>query len=276
MGGLARQQGLWSPGPGRWIYAAYRRIADALGPRTVRIAGGPLAGKTLGARWSLRRSPYAGGDYEPAVADALDALARSGSVAFDVGAHFGYFTLLLARRAAHVYAFEPAPANFRALRRTLADNHIDNASAYPLAVAASDGDDVLAITAASSMCRLHGNTRAIPRAGEGVVQRARVETVRLDSFVQHARVPRVDLVKLDVEGHELHALLGMQGVVRRWQPALVIEVHRELAGGEDPRHVLHLLDRWGYVCRDLDVGGRPITSLAHTWSEHHILAERGA
>ncbi len=260
----------------RWLYAAYRRAADALGPGLVRIEGGPLAGRVLAVRRSLRRSIYAAGDYEPVVARALCDLAQPGMVAFDVGAHFGYFTLLLAERVAHIYAFEPSPANFRALTHTLAHNRVNNAAVFPFAVSASDGVDVLSLTSASSMCRLRDNARFYVREGEGVIGAARVETVSLDSFARRENVRRVDLVKIDVEGEELRVLLGMQEVIRRWKPALVVEVHRELAGGEDPRQVLHVLNRWGYTCRDLNAGGAVITNFAHTWSEHHVLAEAPA
>jgi FkbM family methyltransferase len=253
-----------------WLYSAYRRAADALGPLPLRVRGGPLAGKTLAVRASLARSPYAGGDYEAEMARALCELARPDMVAIDIGAHFGYFTLLLAGRAARVYAFEPAPANFRALTRTLAINAVNNVEACPLAVSACDGLAVLEVTRASSICRLRGNSSS---EEEEMVRALDVQTVSLDSFVRAAGVERVDLVKIDVEGEELRVLLGMQEVVRRWRPAILVEVHTCLSDGEDPRQVLHLLDRWGYTCRDVDAGGAVITDFAHTWSEHHVLAE---
>lgn len=258
------------------VYDVYRRAADALGPLPLPIRRGALAGKTLAVRPSLARPAYLAGDYEPAVSAALLERAGPGKVCFDVGAHFGYFTLLMAARGACVHAFEPSPANFRALARTIAVNHLDHAHAHPLAVSACDGWEDLSITAASSMCRLRENARFFLRAGEGVVRTERVPVVSLDSFVARAGAPRVDLIKIDVEGEELRVLLGMQAIVRRWQPTLIIEVHRELATGEDPRAVLHLLRRWGYTCRDLGAGGAAITTFAHTWSEHHVLAEASA
>lgn len=256
-----------------WLYAAYRHITDALGPIPLRLKHDPLAGKTLAVRPSFKRSAYATGDYEATTANALCALARPDMVAFDVGAHFGYFTLLLAERVAHVHAFEPAPANFRALVHTLQHNRVNNATAHPVAISARSGPAVLEVTPASSMYRLQGNARILKEGPVHAVGTLRVQAVSLDNFVETAGITRVDLVKLDVEGEELRALLGMQTAVRRWQPAIVLEVHTQLAGGEDPHQVLRLLHRWGYTCRDLGAGGAVITRFAHTWSEHHVVAE---
>ncbi|MBN1287366.1 MAG: FkbM family methyltransferase [Anaerolineae bacterium] len=255
------------------LHALYRRFAGALPPAVLRIRAGPLAGRRLAVQRSLKRPAYAAGDYEPATAGALCARAHPGMVAFDVGAHFGYFTLLLAGRVAQVHAFEPAPANFKALIHTLRLNHVANAEAHCLAISAHDATAALEITPASSMYRLRGNRRELLEGHVPALGALPVRTASLDRFVPAHGIARVDLVKLDVEGEELNALLGMQEIMRRWRPALVIEVHTQLNGGEHPNQILYLLRRRGYTCRDLDAGGTVITQFAHTWSEHHVLAE---
>ena len=90
-----------------------RAATRALGPvgtRVVRVLSGPL----FMARMELelaREKAYWSGTYERATQAALCALARRDAVAWDLGAHIGFFSLLLARRCASVVAVEAAAAN---------------------------------------------------------------------------------------------------------------------------------------------------------------------
>src|SRR5947209_4602202 len=70
---------------------------------------------------------YAAESYEPAVCDYLKRHVQPGMVVFDVGAHVGLFTVLLARWAGstgRVFAFEPAPQTRAALTDHLALNDL--------------------------------------------------------------------------------------------------------------------------------------------------------
>ena len=72
------------------------------------ILRGPLAGK----KWLLAsRINFFLGTYEPEQTQAFQEIVRPGSVVYDVGAHYGYYTLLasvLAGPAGRVLAFEPS------------------------------------------------------------------------------------------------------------------------------------------------------------------------
>jgi hypothetical protein len=68
--------------------------------------------------------------------------------------------------------------------------------------------------------------------------------------VRVARLERLDLVKLDVEGSELEALRGMAGSLRRLRPrALVVEVKQRVLdrAGVDGDEIHLLLSRLGYA-----------------------------
>jgi FkbM family methyltransferase len=106
---------------------------------TFPILRGPLAGK----KWLLAsRSNFFWGTYEPEQTQAFQKIIRPGDVVFDVGAHYGYYTLLssaLAGPKGKVFAFEPSPGNIPRLKKHLDINHCDNVQVIELALSDHEG-----------------------------------------------------------------------------------------------------------------------------------------
>jgi FkbM family methyltransferase len=159
---------------------------------------------------------------------------REGMTAIDVGANIGYLTLFFCHRVGaqgQVFAFEPEPDNFRELVRSIEHNHIKWCTPLNLAVGASDGP-------ASLTFGLNGYIRP-DRAGE-----PNCCMVSLDSFAAQRAIPRIDFVKIDVEGFEADVLLGMSKILERHRPIIYVEVHPAgFCGSGDPRKVCSLLRR---------------------------------
>lgn len=201
-----------------------------------------LQGPLRGARW-IAGASNAGcwlGSYEAEVQRLLVSLVERGSVVYDLGANAGFFTLLAARLvgpAGRVYAFEPLPANLDILRRHLELNRCAHVTVVPAAV--SDRDGRARFTGAGSTARLDG---------DGAVE---VATVRIDTLLARGEIAPAGLVKLDVEGAELAALRGMDGLLREARPRLLIEFHgRRMAGVDVDSACRALLAERGYdLCR---------------------------
>src|SRR3989304_1504431 len=88
------------------------------------VQGGILAGTWLHLSPS-RMGQMLRGTYEQALVSAVVPLIRPGWICFDVGAHFGYYALLLAALVGEqgtVHAFEPVPYNVRLLELHVAKN----------------------------------------------------------------------------------------------------------------------------------------------------------
>src|SRR5450759_4372142 len=105
--------------PPRSTAGSLLRVPLAILPRSAAlpIIQGPLRG----TRWVVGAGIHSCwlGTYERAVQETLLDLVRPDSVAYDVGAHAGYHTLLLSRAVSntgHVYAFEPDAINVAALK----------------------------------------------------------------------------------------------------------------------------------------------------------------
>jgi FkbM family methyltransferase len=161
--------------------------------------------------------------WEETTTQVFRQLIRPGDVIVDVGAHWGYFSLLaatLCTETGRVYAFEPHPRNFAMLTRNIRVNHLSNVVTVQSAVSNCAGS-VQMYEAHSSMGH---SVNALPeewRAVDGAVPKAfSVSTVKLDDFfADNPYQPR--LVKIDIEGAEPLALAGMQTLIER-NPALVL------------------------------------------------------
>lgn len=137
----------------------------------------------------------------------IKANIRSGSVICDIGANVGVYSEFLSRLAGPtgvVYAFEPEPQNFSILKkRTM---HLSNVRAHAVAVGRVNGR--ASLFTSKTLCVDH---RMYP--DEPSRSRVEVECVSLDSFLPTGL--KVDFVKMDIQGFEYEAILGMQGIMAR-------------------------------------------------------------
>jgi len=187
------------------------------------------------------------GVYEPPVTRVFRHHAAAGATIADVGANWGYFTLLAAAAvgpAGSVLALEPDPRQFEALARNVALNGYTHVACVQ--AAASDTDGRVTLTGFADEAANRGVSRIGP-AGETDGRRFDVRAATLDGLT--AASPRVDLVKIDVEGAEDLVLAGMRaGLSAHRYRAVILELHPALlrARGIDPEACLHTLADLGY------------------------------
>ncbi|RRK00726.1 FkbM family methyltransferase [Opitutaceae bacterium TAV3] len=205
-------------------------LASRLGLLPVRIRHGLLRG----SRWTLwPHSSYWRGNYEPDVQAALARhVPRPGVSAWDLGAHFGFYSLWLARAVGpkgEVTAIEPDPVSFIRLRRHVRLNPWAPVRAF--ACAASDHEG------AAHLIQNQGagaTTSHLPYDGEtpslGPV--VEIRTQPLDTLARCEGLRPPVLVKIDVEGHAAAALRGAAGTLALHHPRLLISLHspEECAG----------------------------------------------
>ncbi len=216
---------------GRWP-ATQAKLLYLMQPLecTLRPTSGPFASMTLDGLSVTEAAPVALGEMERAVTDFLVGLPLTDATAFDVGANYGYYTLLLSRAVGpggRVYAFEPDPSSLRRLVRNIEVNKCANAVPVPLAVGRSGG-----------LVRFDSN-RESPwdsRVSTGEPSNAQVTPIvvaaaTLDQFADFAGViPR--LVKIDVEGLEVDVVRGASRLLSVERPAFLIEIHGASLAGE--------------------------------------------
>lgn len=154
----------------------------------------------------------------------------------DAGAHIGTFTIRSARLVGPtgiVVAFEPNPQSFDLLKKNIALNQIKNILVVNSALGSNVGSGYLLVPTLESE-----DTQVI---GDYSMNSKLVDIISLDVYCEH-RVPRVDFLKIDVEGSELRVLKGAVRTITKNRMRIVMEVHnRELL-----REVKHYLETKEY------------------------------
>jgi FkbM family methyltransferase len=157
-----------------------------------------------------------------------------GQTVVDVGANQGIFSLLFSRLVGpdgRVFALEPEPTLFSALDENCQLNAATNVTRLRTAAGATRSDGVLHCSRFN-----RGDNRLSPSLKGPAVP---VEIVPLDEIVL---TESVGLVKIDVQGYELHVVKGMQAILDR---SAAIKVFFEYwpsglrYAGQAPHDLLH-------------------------------------
>ena len=163
----------------------------------------------------LQRQFYFFGTYllEEDILSCWEIAAKGAKVVLDVGANAGIYSLaaLAIEPDAIVHAFEPTPEIAARLRATAKLNGLDHLYVHEAAVFSKNGQ--------ATLKRFRGElgtnegmnfiSQDISDAGA-----ERVQTVCLDQFCQDHAIDHVDLLKLDIQGHEHSALEGAEHLIR--------------------------------------------------------------
>ncbi len=148
---------------------------------------------------------------------------RNGDIVLDCGAHVGVFTQnALERGASRVVAIEPDPVNLECLRRNFsAEIAQGRVILAPMGVWSSE----------TTMRLFEGlqnsGTNTMFRGSEGA-NGIDVPVTTIDNLARSLQLPRVDYIKMDIEGAEREALTGALETLRRFRPRLMVDsYHRE-------------------------------------------------
>ena len=148
----------------------------------------------------------------------LGQWVKPGDWVLDVGANVGHYSRKLSElvgRKGRVFSFEPVPQTFEILAANMACCPVSNVTL--LNVAASDGMGTVGMSIPSFDTGLQNFYMATVTEDSSSLS---VVAIPIDSL----RFPsRITLAKIDVEGHELSALRGMENLLKRDHPLLIVE-----------------------------------------------------
>lgn len=172
-------------------------------------------------------------------------LIRPGMVVVDVGAHIGYYTRIFSRlvgNSGRVFSFEPSSENFPVLSKNLSAGKYRNVTLFNKAVGAKNEKGTLFVSPG------HSNHSLNAGFTESVGQE-QVEIVPLDLVLSQQGISRVDFIKVDVEGFEIHVLNGLMNVVKNSSEVHMLVEYNPLAlrsGGFQPVDLLTLIKDLGF------------------------------
>lgn len=224
--------------------------------KVITIEEGPMRGIKLAASRHTSHA-HLRGSYEREVQDAIDSMVRPGDVCYDLGASIGYMTLLMARKAKQVFAFEPAPHAIAELERHVAANGLQNVTVVPSPVSNCVKTVRFCLTDVAYGSGINDTETRWPVLN--------LETTTLDLFVRDHPVP--DFLKMDVEGEEGAVLDAAHSILSQHKTSICCEVHNREAACS----VIRTLEQFGYRPTLLD--GSPAKPPEKVVAgEFHILA----
>lgn len=173
----------------------------------------------------------------------LKSFLKEDAVFFDIGANVGAYIYLLEDqlKAKNIFAFEPNPDLFIRLKRIFPGINLSD-----VALSDTDGEAEFKIPVLNGKAvHTRGTLQTENREdGESSSRIQKVKVMPLDDWCELNRIDRIDFIKIDVEGNELHTLRGAEKSIRRFRPVLMVEIEQ--------RH--HTFPVWNIVSEVADWG----------------------
>jgi FkbM family methyltransferase len=161
----------------------------------------------------------------------LIAFLKPGGVALDVGANIGTVTVPLAlaakRVGSHVIAFEPFPRNVEWIGKNLNLNHLeDQVTVVESGLSSEPGEAALLLREDFETGAEIGNASIAEPGISNHYRRVTVKLNTLDMLWPGFGSPRLDIIKIDIEGHEDRFLVGAKQTLAANRPVIIMEVNR--------------------------------------------------
>jgi FkbM family methyltransferase len=236
----------------RWLVTRF--LSNQPFVHTINV--GPAAGLRFEVSLPNDKSVWAG-VYEREFTTTIMEHVKPGDVCYDIGGYRGYMSGAMALAGAtKVFAFEPLPANQRALRRLCELNPQLPVNIIAVALGAEDSAATLKVMPDASMGKLANSSfqsEVTPLSEISVTVR------KIDSLLQAHEIPPPNVVKIDVEGAEADVLTGASEMLRVSRPRIFLEAH----GGTLEEACSQLLLPLGYKIRRIERDILSATSARH-------------
>lgn len=142
----------------------------------------------------------------------------------------------------------------------LASHLFPKAQIVPLAISSKTGTATLFIPKIATGLQ---DTRGSLEALGDNVEKVEIQTITLDSWVQNNHLTTIDVVKIDVEGHEYDAILGCQHILQHFKPIFIIEI--ELRHAHYPiEAIFNFIQKFNYNVYYLDRKSKQLTPFDYT------------
>lgn len=177
----------------------------------------------------------------------LEKLVTKGNVCVDIGANVGYYSVQLSRlvgKEGRVHAIEPVPLFANIFLRNTKKFALNNITLHQTALGGENKKIQMGTPVIDGVFR-HGLTRVLDENAKD----------NLQTFEAEMRIPdelfsgfdRIDFVKCDVEGYEVHLFPHMLNTLKKQKPVLQIEI----SSPENRRQLINMLKPLGYVAHGL-------------------------
>jgi FkbM family methyltransferase len=166
----------------------------------------------------------------------IDKIVQSNWICVDIGANLGYYSNRIARnlKSGKLVAVEPIPLFNQIWKANLKKIQCPN-ELLSIALGEKNQTVQMSIPIVNGLVR-HGLTRIDKTPETNPVKAMSFSVEMKNSALAFAHLPKIDFIKIDIEGHEFHALNAMREMLDKNRPI----VQAELGGTENRSNTLDL------------------------------------
>ncbi|MEQ9893624.1 FkbM family methyltransferase [Pectobacterium aroidearum] len=163
------------------------------------------------------------GSNESHFEEIVNIILNETSNVLDVGANIGTHAILLSKVAhkGKVFSFEPQSLVFSVLQNNIIMNHCSNVTAYRFAISNIDNETISMEPFSFKGDKINNGALRIDNSGNFLGDL--VLSKKLDSF----NLPKIDFIKLDIQGSEIKALSGANDLISRDRPIIFVEIEEQ-------------------------------------------------
>lgn len=181
--------------------------------------------------------------------DYQTVAVKEGDIVIEIGGHIGTSTLNyshLVGPTGVVYAIEALPENFAILRKNIERNGITNVKIFNLAIVGDENTKEIVL-----------NSNPYNSGGHSIFKMSVEEEARtvcpamtLKKFIETERIPRVDILQMDIEGAEFDILLNIDKALLASIPQILFEYHDAYAAPRTHAELVELLRGLGFTTHE--------------------------
>lgn len=196
---------------------------------------------------TIGNSIYSTRIYDLALSETLWRLIEPGHFVLDVGANIGFITSLCSYKTGpqgKVWSFEPNPIVLSRLTKNIRHNQYPNTTLYPFALSDSNKEGYLELPETFS----YNQGVAYVKNGTHSTDAIKIDLRKLDDMIDPGTI--INVLKIDVEGHELTVLKGAEQMIQNKQITnIVYEDHEPY-----PSEIAAFLAHKGYTIYRIEKG----------------------
>lgn len=195
--------------------------------------------------WAERRTYFSGSYFQNDLEYLFPLILRRGDQYLDIGANIGMTTLMASSLIGHEgrgFAFEPNPDTFARLRRHLELNHTSNLEPVPFALSDREAEMDFVLPAGNS------GLGSLAGVNGGSGRSIKVQSITGRPYVERLDPGKPTVIKIDVEGHEVKVVNGIEGILDWAEVIIVAEVNDVMLrrAGDSAVALVELLEKHGF------------------------------
>jgi len=143
-------------------------------------------------------------------------IKKTDSICVDVGANIGYYTILMSYYSNKVYSFEPVSEYFSILKNICIKNKIEEKTVlHNFALSSENKETNINVTTESATLHMLDSWKL-----QDMRQINKVLCFKMDDIINE----KIDLIKIDCDGHDPFVIKGAENIIRKYKPIIVVEV----------------------------------------------------